>query len=151
MRSRIILTGAAVATGLALAAVPTAAMAATTPAQVSSVASVPTQQSSLRAISAPTATVVNHPPYGKVYQLRGTISGAQSGDWVRVLNSRNQPVPGFKAFQLSNPISNYTIYFNPGSLGGVYKVQIGNQESPGVQLNPITGSSSAASAAVGGF
>ncbi len=150
MRSRIILTGAAVATGLALAAFPTAAMAAT-PGQVSSVAAVSTQQSGLRAISAPTATVVNHPPYGRVYQLRGTISGAQSGDWVRVLNSRNQPVPGFKAFQLSNPISNYTVYFNPGSLGGVYKVQIGSQVSAGVQLNPITGSASAASAAVGGL
>lgn len=148
MHSRIILTGAAVATGLAMVAAPTAALAATPVAGATSV-SVPAQQAGLRAISAPTATVVNHPPYGKVYQLRGTISGAQTGDWVRVLDARNQPVPGFKAFQLSNPISNYTIYFNPGSLGGVYKVQIGNQVSPGVQLNPIA--ASATSAAIGGF
>jgi hypothetical protein len=150
MLSRVILAGAAVTTGLALVAVPTAAMAAT-PTQLSSVVSAADHQVGVRAISAPTATVVNHPPYGKVYQLRGSISGAQTGDWVRVLDSRNQPVPGFKAFQLSNPISTYTVYFNPGSLGGVYKVKIGNQVSPGVQLNPIPGSAPMATAAVGGL
>lgn len=117
------LTIAVAAVGIALMAFPATAHAAT-PSEVG-------------AISRPTATVVNHAPYGKVYQLQGTVSGTKAGDWVRILNAANQPASGFKAFQIGQPITTYTVYYNPGSLAGQYKVQIGNQTSAPVQLNVI--------------
>ncbi len=141
MSKHAVVTGAAIATGVALFLAPASAMAAPpSPTVISTVGS----GSSVGAISTPTATVVNHPPYGKVYQLRGTISGSKTGDWVRVLDANNQRVPGFKAFRLTNPISNYTVYFTPGSMGGNYKVQIGNQTSGAVYLQPLTSANSAA-------
>lgn len=119
------LTIAVAAVGIALMAFPATAHAAT--------------PSELGAISRPTATVVNHAPYGKVYQLQGTVSGTKAGDWVRVLNAANQPASGFRAFQLGQPITTYTVYYNPGSMPGQYKVQIGGQTSAAVQLNVIPG------------
>ncbi len=121
--NRKIGAGAAIIAGLAMTLTPAVAMAAT-PAQ-------------LAAISTPTATVVNHAPYGKVYQLHGTISGTKAGDWVSVLNASNQPAAGFKTFQLGGPITAYNVYYNPGAKAGQYKVQIGTQISGAVQLNVI--------------
>lgn len=144
MSNRMILTSAAVVTGLALSLAPAVAMAAS-PAGTGSVTVSAAHTSTLGSIATPTATVVNHPPYGKVYQLRGSVSGTQSGDWVRILDANNQRVPGFKAFQLANPISTYTVYFTPGSTGGTYKVQIGNQTSAGVYLSPLTATRSSES------
>ncbi len=82
-------------------------------------------------------TVVTHAPYGKVYQLHGTVSGTKAGDWVSVLNASNQPAAGFKTFQLGGPITAYNVYYNPGAKAGQYKVQIGTQISGAVQLNVI--------------
>lgn len=115
--------------GLALTLTPAVAMAATpTGAQATT---------TVGAISAPTATVVNHAPYGKVYQLKGTVTGTKAGNVVRVLNANNQPAAGFTPFKIGTAITSYTVYYNPGSAAGQYKVQIGNQISAGVQLNVI--------------
>lgn len=123
---------AALIVGLGLTLTPAVAMAAT-PAQ----AGVVTTTTTVGSISKPTATVVNHAPYGNVYKLQGTVSGTKAGDYVRVLNANNQPAAGFTPFKIGSPITNYTVYYNPGSAAGVYKVQIGNQISAGVQLNVI--------------
>ena len=122
---------AAIVAGLALSLTPAVAMAAT-PADAGV-----TTTTTLGAISTPTATVVNHAPFGMVYQLQGRVSGTKAGDVVRVLNANNQPAAGFVPFKIGSPIKTYTVYYNPGSQAGQYKVQIGNQISAGVQLNVI--------------
>ena len=121
---------AALVAGLALTLTPAVAMAATPTDAVTS-----TTTTNVGSISKPTR--VNHAPYGMVYQLKGTVSGTHAGDTVRVLNANNQPAAGFTPFKIGSPITSYTVYYNPGSLAGQYKVQIGNQISAGVQLNVI--------------
>ncbi|HAM23923.1 MAG TPA: hypothetical protein DCQ04_16970 [Actinobacteria bacterium] len=123
---------AALVAGLALTLTPAVAMAATPTDAVTSATT-----TTVGAISKPTATLVNHAPYGMVYQLKGTVSGTHAGDTVRVLNANNQPAAGFTPFKIGSPITSYTVYYNPGSLAGQYKVQIGNQISAGVALNVI--------------
>ena len=122
--------GAAMTLGIALALSPTVAMAASAGLGVG-------------AIGRPTATLVNHAPYGKVYQLQAAISGTATGNVVRILNANNQPAAGFTPFKLGSPITTYTVYYNPGSLAGQYKVEIGSQISAPVQLNAIPAATAA--------
>lgn len=129
--NRTTTAAAALIVGLGLTLTPAVAMAAT-PAQAGV-----TTTTTVGAISKPTATVVNHAPYGNVYKLQGKVSGTAAGDYVRVLNANNQPAAGFTPFKIGSPITSYTVYYNPGAAAGVYKVQIGNQISAGVQLNSI--------------
>ena len=137
--NRKMTAAAALVAGLALTLTPAVAMAAT-PADAGPSATTTT----LGAISTPTATLVNHAPYGMVYQLKGTISGTKAGDVVRILNANNQQAAGFTPFKIGSPITTYTVYYNPGSMAGQYKVQIGNQISQGVQLNAIPAASALA-------
>jgi hypothetical protein len=59
---------AALVAGLALTLTPAVAMAATPTDAVTSATT-----TTVGAISKPTATLVNHAPYGMVYQLKGTV------------------------------------------------------------------------------